>query len=196
MDKSTDELIEKYFEQKEILELKNNKKEKVDNAYLDFFTRRNTTQTKPEFNVGFLILVEIMIFTLLFTSFLFWILINIAVIIFLIITYKRNLAKWNLVNEEYQVKVNENNITLENLNKEISAIIEHDNETLKFYKRFLQNKILTGEISTFDEAKLFLLDNQTKATEVKQNYWNCDYCGSYNDIQSSRCVCCGSGIKF
>ena len=64
MIKNTDELLKCYFEQKDILELKNNKKEKIGNTYLNFFTRRKTTEKKPEFNFGFSFIIEIIMIIL------------------------------------------------------------------------------------------------------------------------------------
>lgn len=198
MKDNINEIIKCYFKQKDIIELKNNKKEKVGNAYLDFFVRRGSTTKKPEFNTGILFIIEILIISMFLSSHFPWwifILINIAIIIALIISHKMNLNKWEFVNKEYLKITSDNQYLLDEINKKIKYI-ENKHKEFMPYDRILQNKILNNEILTFDDAELFLLNNIKTQPSICNDYWVCDYCGTYNEIRALKCISCGSSKKL
>lgn len=199
MQENIDELIKYYFNQKDILELKNNKKEKIGNTYLNFFTRRKTTEKKPDFNFGILFIVEIFMIILSFIKGDFYIAIFVIItciitLIVLSVLHRKSIKKWELVNKEYLEKVQRNEYVLkeitENLNKTLL------NNQYEPYFKIVQNKILSGEILTFDEAKLYLMNNIKNQVNLVQDYWVCGYCKSYNNNNSIKCICCGASKKW
>ncbi len=199
MQENIDELIKYYFDQKDILELKSNKKEKIGNTYLNFFTRRKTTEKKPDFNFGILFIIEIFMIILSFIMgnfyiAIFVILICIITLIVLSVLHRKSIKKWELVNKEYLEKVQCNEYLLKDIAENVNKILLSKKQYEPYFK-IVQNKILSGEILTFDEAKLFLMNNIKNKVNLFQDYWVCDYCESYNNNNSNRCVYCGASKK-
>ena len=119
---------------------------------------------------------------------------NYPYLIILTIPYIKNVKRWKSVNEEYLEKVKNNEILLNDINSKVNEILKGKNELISCCK-IVQNKILGGDITTIDEANLFLMNNAKNQINLAQDYWTCNYCEAFNDNKSYRCIFCGASKK-
>lgn len=192
------------FEKKDIYEFKINKKIRKRDSYISFFGEKGSFEKKPSFNwgvvcgAGIFSIVWILCTILTMQAINKRIFIIISVIIFAIAivgsvsVYRKETNKWEQINNEYKTILEQKSAYQKNiLDPKIKEYIIRLTEYYPFTLILLE-KILKNELTSFNEAVLFILSKKNNSTDRNISFWKCNYCGCYQSLEELKCVCCGA----